>query len=305
MSVEAPMRAVRAHSGDPASVSIETLPRPVPGVDEVLVAVGATAVTNGELTWPESWPVIPAHDVSGVVGAVGGAVSSLEVDDAVFGLIGFDRPGAAADYVCVPADDLAARPDGIDHLAAAAIPLGGLTARQALFDHAGLQPGQHVLVHGGAGGVGSYAVQIAAHHGARVTATASAEDADLVAELGASSVIDYEGKFEDHVAGVDVVIDTVGGATLARSWQTLRRGGILIGIAEEPSQDEAAEAGVRSAYFVVAPNRDQLGELSRLTERGALRPVVARVLSLDQFTQALTTRPGSHVPGKTVIQVGV
>jgi NADPH:quinone reductase-like Zn-dependent oxidoreductase len=304
-SSEALMRAVCAYSSDPASITTEALPVPVPKVDEVLVAVGATAVTSGELTWPESWPVIPAHDVSGVVHSVGADVTSLDVGDAVYGLIAFDRPGAAADYVCVPAADLAPKPDDIDDLSAAALPLGGLTSWQALFDHADLQPAQHVLVHGGAGGVGSYAVQIDAHHGARVTATASAEDADLVAELGASSVIDYDGKFEDQVGGVDVVIDTVGGATLTRSWQTLRRGGILIGIAEEPSQDDAAAAGVRSAFFVVEPNRDQLGELSRLTQQGALRPAVARVLSLEEFSQALTTRPGNHAAGKTVIRVGV
>jgi NADPH:quinone reductase-like Zn-dependent oxidoreductase len=304
MSSHERMRAVRAHSSDPSDITTDTLPRPEPERDEVLVAVSATAVTSGELTWPESWPVIPAHDVSGVVEAVGADVTSLDVGDAVYGLIGFDRPGAAAEYVCVPAVDLAAKPPGIDHVAAAALPLGGLTAWQALFDHADLQPGQHVLVHGGAGGVGAYAVQLAAHHGATVTATASAADADLVAGLGASSVIDYDGRFEDQVHGVDVVIDPVGGEVLDRSWSTLRPGGILIGIADEPSQDDAAQAGVRSAYFIVEPNRDQLGELSRLTEEGALRPAVARVLSLDEITVALTTRPDTHAAGKTVIAVG-
>jgi NADPH:quinone reductase-like Zn-dependent oxidoreductase len=305
MSPEASMRAMCAHSSDPASITSETRPRPLPKPDEVLLAVRATAVTSGELSWPESWPVIPAHDVSGVVDAVGADVTSLAVGDAVYGLIGFDRPGAAADYVCVPEADLAAKPEAIDHLDAAALPLGGLTSWQALFDHAELQPTQHVLVHGGAGGVGAYAVQLAAHHGAEVTATASAGAAELVAKLGASSVIDYDDKFENQVAGVDVVIDTVGGETLARSWQTLRPGGILIGIAEEPSADDAAKAGVRCAFFVVEPNRDQLVELGRLTEQDVLRPAVARVLSLDELTVALTTRPGNHTPGKTVIQVGV
>jgi NADPH:quinone reductase-like Zn-dependent oxidoreductase len=304
MNTDAQMRAVRAHSSDPASITSETLPRPAPQPGEVLVAVGATAVTSGELTWPESWPVVPGHDVSGVVHAVGTGVRRLEVGDEVYGLIGFDRPGAAADYVCVPAADLAAKPDGIDHLAAAALPLGGLTAWQALFDHADLQAGQHVLVHGGAGGVGAYAVQIAGHYGARVTATASVEDANLVRTLGADCVIDYDGRFEDQVGEVDIVIDTVGGSTLTRSWQTLRRGGILVGIAEEPSEDEAAEAGVRCAYFIVEPNREQLDDLGQLAEQGALRPAVARVLPLEELTVALTTRPTGDALGKTVIQVG-
>jgi NADPH:quinone reductase-like Zn-dependent oxidoreductase len=305
MSSETSMRAVCASSSDPASVTNEWLERPAPAPDEVLVAVCATAVTSGELDWPESWPVIPAHDVSGVVAAVGGDVSGFAPGDAVYGLVGFDRPGAAAEYVCIPARDLATKPEGIEHVGAAALPLGGLTSWQALFDHAELQPEQHVLVHGGAGGVGAYAVQLAAHHGAKVTATASAHDADAVAELGASAVIDYDaGSFEDQVDAVDVVIDTVGGATLARSWQTLRPGGILVGIAEEPSAEDAAEAGVRCAYFVVGPNAGQLGELGRLAEQGALRPVVARVLSLEEFTVALSGPGPSHAPGKTVIQIG-
>jgi NADPH:quinone reductase-like Zn-dependent oxidoreductase len=298
------MWAVRAHSSEPASMTIEVLPRPTPRPDEVLVAVRAAAVTNGELTWPETWPVIPAHDVSGVVSAVGADVTAVHPGEEVCGLIGFERPGAAAEYVCVPSCDLAAKPACVDHLAAAALPLGGLTAWQALFDHAHVQPGEHVLVHGGAGGVGGYAVQLAAHHGARVTATASAYDADLVASLGANSVIDYAGPFEDQVADVDVVIDTVGGDTLARSWGVLHPDGILIGIAESPSEQDATAAGVRCAYFVVEPNGGQLEELTRLLELGVLRPAVRRVLELADATTAFTAHRGSHTPGKTVIRVG-
>jgi NADPH:quinone reductase-like Zn-dependent oxidoreductase len=282
----------------------EMLPRPEPGPDEALVAVRAAAVTNGELTWPETWPVIPAHDVSGVVIAVGAEVTAVSFGEEVCGLIGFDRPGAAAEYACVPSCDLAAKPTRVDHLAAAALPLGGLTSWQALFDHARVQPGEHVLVHGGAGGVGGYAVQLAAHHGARVTATASAEDADLVADLGADAVIDYVGPFEDQVADVDVVIDTVGGGTLGRSWGVLRPGGILIGVAEPPSAQDATAAGVRCAYFVVEPNGSQLKELTRLVELGVLRPRVGRVLGRADATAAFTAHQGSHTPGKTVIQVG-
>lgn len=298
------MWAVYAHSSEPASMTIEKLARPTPRPDEVLVAVRAAAVTNGELTWPETWPVIPAHDVSGVVIAVGAEVTAVPLGEEVCGLICFERPGAAAEYVCVPSCDLAAKPACADHLAAAALPLGGLTAWQALFDHAHVQAGEHVLVHGGAGGVGGYAVQLAAHHGARVTATASAEDADLVANLGASSVIDYAGPFEDQVADVDVVIDTVGGDALGRSWGVLRPDGILIGIAEPPSEQDATAAGVRCAYFVVEPNGGQLKELIRLVELGVLRPRVGRVLGRADATAAFTAHHGSHTPGKTVIQVG-
>ena len=211
------MRAMCASSPDPASLSSQSVPVPDPGPDEVLVEVRATAITTGELEWPESWPAIPCHDLSGVVAATGPRVADWQPGDNVCGLVGFDRPGAAAEYVTAPAADLAAKPDGVDHLAAAAVPLGALTAWQALHQHARLQPGQHVLVHGGAGGVGAYAVQLAALHGARVTATASAPDLDFVAGLGARDVLDYTGRFEDHVRDVDVVIDPVGGTTTARS----------------------------------------------------------------------------------------
>lgn len=303
MSPGSPMHAVLAHSSDPTSLTYDTLPRPRPGPGEVLVAVHATAVTAGELTWPETWPVIPAHDVSGVVADTGEDVTDIHIGDEVYGLIGFDRPGAAAEYVAVPATDLAAKPATADHLATATLPLAGLTAWQALVDHARLAAGQHVLIHGGAGGVGSCAVQIAVHLGATVTATASAADADFVTGLGASSVIDYRSRFEDQVGDVDVVFDTVGGATTARSWQVLRAGGVLVGIAEEPPAQDAATRGVRGLFFVVGPNRDELVELARLVDLGALRLTVGRVFPLAETATAITTQRDSHIRGKVVIRV--
>lgn len=274
------MYAVRAHSADPTDLRYEQVPRPIPGPGEVLVAVHATAVTAGELSWSNEWPLIPAHDLSGVVAELGPEVSDLTAGDKIYGLVGFDRPGAAAEYVAVPVDQLAGKPGSIDHLAAATVPLGALTAWQALVDHAKLVAGQHVLVHGGAGGVGSYAVQLAAHRGAKVTATASQADAEFVAGLGAHTVIDYRSRFEDQVNDVDVVIDTVGGQTLARSWQVLRPGGILVGIADEPSAEDADRHGVRAVYFVVEPHREQLTEIAKLVDAGALRPMPGPVFPL-------------------------
>jgi NADPH:quinone reductase-like Zn-dependent oxidoreductase len=303
MTPNSMMHAVLAHGSDPTSLTYETLPRPRPGPGEVLIAVHATAVTAGELTWPESWPVIPAHDVSGVAADLGEGVTDTHVGDEVYGLIGFDRPGAAAEYVAVPATDLAAKPATADHFATATLPLGGLTAWQALIDHARLEEGQHVLVHGGAGGVGTYAVQLAVHLGANVTATASAADADFVTGLGASSVIDYTSRFEEQVADVDVVFDTVGRDTLARSWQVLRAGGVLISVADEPPAQAAAARGVRGLYFVVEPNRDQLIELARLVDLGALRLTVGPVFPLADTAAAITTQRDSHIRGKVVIQV--
>src|SRR5499427_6430948 len=268
------MRAMRASGPDPASLTCETIPVPEPGAGELLVEVQATAVTADELTWPESWPAIPCHDLSGLVAAAGPGVEGWSPGDEVYGLVGFDRPGAAADYVTAPAAELAPKPSSIDHLAAAAVPLGALTAWQALHEHARLQPGQHVLVHGGAGGVGIYAVQLAALHGARVTATASARDAELVAGLGADDVLDYAGRFEDHVHDVDVVVDPVGGETMARSWPVLRSGGILVAIADEPGSDHGGRDDVRGVYFVVKPDGGQLRELAQLVSNRRLRPAV-------------------------------
>ena len=179
------MRAMLAASADPSSLTCEMVPVPDPGPGELLVEVRATAITADELTWPEKWPAIPCHDLSGVVATTGPDVTGWQPGDEVYGLVGFDRPGAAAGFVTAPAADLAPKPAAIDHVAAAAVPLGALTAWQALHEHAQLQPGQHVLVHGGAGGVGAYAVQLAAQHGARVTATASARNQAFVTGLGA------------------------------------------------------------------------------------------------------------------------
>jgi NADPH:quinone reductase-like Zn-dependent oxidoreductase len=238
-----------------------------------------------------------------VVAGVGDQVADLRRDDEVYGLIGFDRPGAAAEYVAVPEVQLAAKPATVDHLAAATLPLGALTAWQALVDHAVVKKGQHVLVHGGAGGVGNFAVQLAAHLGARVTATASAADAAFVAALGADTVIDYRQQFEDQIKDVDIVIDTVGGQTLARSWGVLRPGGVLIGVADPPPAEDAEAHHARAVYFVVEPNRKQLGELAQLVDDGSLRPMIGQVFPLGEAAEAVVTQRNSHIRGKVVLQV--
>src|SRR5262245_30174546 len=297
------MSAMRASSPDPASLTCETVPIPDPGPGELLVEVHATAVTAGELTWPESWPAIPCHDLSGVVAATGSGVTSWRPGDEVYGLIGFDRPGAAAEYVTALAADLAAKPSGVGHVEAAAVPLAALTAWQALHEHARLQPGQHVLVHGGAGGVGTYAVQLAALHGARVTATASARDAEFVAGLGADDVLDYTGRFGDHVHDADVVVDPVGGETMARSWPVLRSGGTLVAIAEEPGPDQGGRDDVRSVYFVVRPDGGQLRELAQLVSNRRLRPAVSAVFGLTNLLAAFRAQRPARAPGKVIISV--
>jgi NADPH:quinone reductase-like Zn-dependent oxidoreductase len=298
------MRAMCASSSDPASLTSQSVSVPDPGPGELLVEVRATAITADELTWPEKWPAIPCHDLSGVVAATGPGTDGWRAGDEVYGLVGFDRPGAAAEYVTAPAADLAPKPVSVDHLAAASIPLGALTAWQALHEHAKLAPGQHVLVHGGAGGVGAYATQLAAQFGARVTATASARDLDFVTGLGAHDVLDYTGRFEDHVRDVDVVIDPVGGTTTARSWPVLRSGGILVDIAEEADPAKGGRDDVRSVFFVVRPDGGQLRELASLVDKGQLRPVMSTVFELNDLAEAFGAQRGSRPPGKVIINVG-
>ena len=224
------MKAVRLHSrGGPEQLVYEDAPLPDPAAGEVRVRVFAAGITPTELTWDATYqtpdgrdrlPSIPGHDVSGVVEALGRGVTGVSPGDAVYGLIDFPRDGSAAEFVAVPAAHLAPKPGTLDHVRAAAVPLSALTAWQALFDHAGLAAGQKVLIHGAAGGVGSFAVQLARWRGAQVSGTTSADDADFLRALGVETVIDYRAaRFEDLLRDVDVVLDTVGGETLERSWR--------------------------------------------------------------------------------------
>jgi NADPH:quinone reductase-like Zn-dependent oxidoreductase len=311
------MHAVRAHTrGGPEQLVYEEAPRPEPGPGEVLVAVKAASMTPHELTWGATWthssdgtgpertPIIPSHEFSGVVAARGAGVERPAEGEAVYGLIPFTRDGGAAEYVIVPAAVVATKPATVDHDHAAALPLSALTAWQALLDHADLRAGQHVLVQGGAGGVGIYVVQIAAGLGARVSATAAAADLEFVRDLGAEQVIDYaHDRFEDHVRDLDVVVDLVGGATQSRSWPVLKRDGILVSTAAPPDPQEAARHGVRGAYFVVEPDQDALRSIAELVDNGRLRPVLDRVLPLAETRsgyEALET--GKH-RGKIVIHI--
>jgi NADPH:quinone reductase-like Zn-dependent oxidoreductase len=312
------MTALRAHRrGGPEVLVIERAPVPVAAAGEVLVAVHAAAITFDELTWTETWtrdgvsrtPVIPSHEVSGVVADVASGVGDFAPGDEVYGLIRFDRDGAAADFVTVPAADLATKPSTVSHVVAAALPLAGLTALQALVDHAAVQPGQAVLVHGGAGGVGALAVQLAAILGAQVTATVRSDAGELLRGFGAQRVIDVRTEaFDDTGGAYDVVIDTVGGQTLDRSFAVLRRGGRLVALSEPPPAGKADEYGVTATFFIVEPNRDQLAKLAALVDgssaKGRLHVEIAQTYPLDQGREAFESgrRPGRRA-GKTVIVV--
>jgi NADPH:quinone reductase-like Zn-dependent oxidoreductase len=311
------MKAVRAHRrGGPEQLVFEVAPRPEPARGEALVAVHAASITPDELSWPATWtdradlggrdrtPIVPAHELSGVVAQLGLEVTEVEVGDEVYGLIPFVRDGAAAEFVSVPAAVLAGKPVTIDHDTAASIPLAALTAWQALVDHAGLRADHHVLIHGAAGGVGSFAVQIAADLGARVTATARESDLAFVRGLGAAEVVDYEhDRFEDHVQDVDVVLDPVGGPTQVRSWSVLRPGGVLVSVAVPPDPDEAAKHRARGMYFVVQPDRGQLETIKQLVDSGRITPIVDRVVPLAETRAAYEGLRTEHRQGKVVLHV--
>ncbi len=287
------MWAIRLHP----PLVYERVETPRPGPGEALVRVHAAAITRDELEWPvDRLPATPSYEFSGVVAAISDDVDGLAVGDEVYALGDFERDGAAAEYAVVPSGLLARKPQTLGHVESAALPLAALSAWQGLFDHGKLRPGERVLVHGAAGGVGSFAVQLARHRGAHVIGTASPGGVETVRGLGADEVVDnMSTRFEEIVAPVDLVFDTAGGELLARSPTVLREGGRLVSIAEEPSGD--------GIYFVVEPDREQLVELARLVDSGELRPLVDSVFPLAETRAAFERcmQPGKR--GKVVLRV--
>ena len=244
-------------------------------------------------------PFIPGHEFSGELAALGEGVTSFRVGDAVYGMNDWYGDGAEAEYCLARFDDIACKPVSVDHVDAAVTPISALTAWQGLFGRARLEAGQHVLVHGGAGSVGSFAVQFAHWRGARVTATVSAANIDFVRNLGADDVIDYRAeRFEERVRGVDAVFDTVGGDTLRRSWSVLKPGGRLVTVAA--SEEDAQDERTREAFFIVQPRQAELEEIARLIDAGQVRPVVGAEFALADASQAYQTKP---IRGKVVLRV--
>jgi NADPH:quinone reductase-like Zn-dependent oxidoreductase len=313
------MRAISPRGWGAAELLTEIrTPRPVPGTTEILVRVHAAGVnatdwkqrvTGGLGLWGD--PPILGYDVSGTVEAVGLGATLFAPGDEVFGMPRFpQQAGAYAEYVAAPARQFVPKPTVIDHVQAAALPLAALTAWQALVDTADVRPGQRVLVHAAAGGVGHLAVQIAKARGAEVIGTATAPKHELLRSLGADRLIDYTAApFEDDLTGVDVVLDTIGGEYLARSLDTLRPGGILICLASpfDPPDDVAAAAAerrIRVAAPLVEPDRLALTEIAALVESGALRPVIETVLPLAEARQAHELGESGRTTGKIVLTLG-
>jgi NADPH:quinone reductase-like Zn-dependent oxidoreductase len=282
------MRAVRLRSpGGPDELVVEDVATPRLGSGEAIVRVHAAAITRDELEWPvERLPAIPAYEMSGVVADIAPDVDATLTGQPVYALTQFDRDGAAAEFVAVPAKLLAPKPGSLDHVQAAAVPLAALSAWQGLFDHGRLQAGQRVLIHGAAGGVGQFATQLGRWAGAHVIGTTSGASTERAKRLGAHEVIEYD-RFdvEGVLAPVDLVFDTAGGDVLARSPAIVKPGGRLLSVAEEPPSLPAG-ATITSSYFVVEPNRDQLVEIGRLVDGGDVRPEVDSVFPLAEARAA-------------------
>ena len=290
----------------------DDVPIPYLGIGDVLVRAHAASFTPDELDWPSTWvdrlgrdrhPVVPGHEVSGVVEALGAGTTGVGIGDAVYGLTDWYRSGTTAEYVAVEARNVALKPVSLDHNQASAIPMAGLTAWQALFVHGGLASGQTVLIHGAGGGVGSFAVQLAHAAGARVIGTGRAGAADLVAELGADEFVDVEQQRpEDIVRDANLVVDLVGSQALVASGEIVASGGVVVSLVEDKPTARARD-DVRGIFFIVEPRSSELAELACRIDGGELRPVIGQVTPLAEGRQAFEAKRTGGVRGKSVLEI--
>jgi NADPH:quinone reductase-like Zn-dependent oxidoreductase len=308
------MKAVRIHGyGGIDVLCYEEAPQPKPGDDEVLIRVFASSVNPFDCAVRAGYmggyfnytlPLIPGTDVSGVIEEVGANVTDLKPGDEVYARAGVWRDGSYAEFVVVTAADVAFKPKTVDHFHAAALPHVTLTAWQALVEVANVAPGQKVLVHAAAGGVGHIAVQLSKIRGATTVGTASV-NIDTLKELEVDETIDYSTTdFENEVKDVDVVLDLIGGDTQQRSWAVLRPGGILIATVQPPSEEVAAAHGVRQNFVSTAPPMKRvLTEVANLVDTGQLKPIVSAILPLSEIQKAHEMVEGKHVHGKVVLSI--
>jgi NADPH:quinone reductase-like Zn-dependent oxidoreductase len=306
------MKAIRIHEyGGPEQLRYEDAPTPEAASGQVLIRVHAASVNPIDYKiaasafrqfMPLDLPWVPGGDFSGVVEAVGPGVTGVNPGDAVYG----DSPGggAYAQFVAAPAATIAPKPGKLSHVEAASVPIAAQTAWQALFDHGHLQRGQTVLIHAAAGGVGTFAVQLAHWKGAKVLATGSASNAAYLRSLGADQVIDYHTTpFETVAKEVDVVLDPVGGETQARSFGVLKAGGYLVSTVQPPSEEEARRRLVHAVLMRMQPSTQGLAQLAEPLDTGAIRTVVTKTYPLSQARDAWAEHLSGHARGKVVLEV--
>jgi NADPH:quinone reductase-like Zn-dependent oxidoreductase len=297
------MRAitVRDREADDYGLSLTELPDPRAAENDVIVQVHAAGFLRGEPEWPGTWvdragrdrtPSVLGHELSGVVVELGYGTTGLSVGQRVFGLTDWARNGSLAEFVAVEARNLAPLPADIDHTTAAALPMPGLTAWQALFDHAHLQAGQIVLIHGAGGSVGSVAVQLARETGAHIIGTGRASDQDLAGTLGAHEFLDLDSEKLEDAGEVDVVFDVIGGEIRDRSTALLRPGGTLVTVADPPT---VHPSDGRAIFFVVEPNREQSAQLAARVRDGRLTPLVTAVRDLAAVPAVFAERTRGRI----------
>lgn len=313
-SAAATMKAIVLHKyGGPEALTYEDTARPEPKDDEVLIRVVAASVNPVDVAirsgkyaqyFHTRLPLIPGMDAAGVIEKAGSKITGLKAGDAVYAFFTLQGEGGYAEYVVAKENEVARKPSAITYEQAAAVPAVGSTAWQALMDAAHLDAGQTVLIHGGSGGVGHMAIQIAKARGARVIATASTANQDFLKKLGADETIDYtKTKFEDVVKDVDVVLDAVGGETLTKSYGVVKKGGIIVTIADEPNAKELEAHGIRGVSISAAPKNETFAELTRLIDEKKLNPVVTQVFPLAAAAKAQEQIATRHTRGKIVLRV--
>ena len=307
-------KACRVHAfGPPANIVLEDVDLTEPGVGEMLIRVVAAGVgpwdgwiRSGHSVLPQPLPLTLGSDLSGTVEAIGPGVTDFARGDEVFGVTNPRFVGAYAEHAIVSAGMMARKPARLDHIDAASVPVIAVTAWQALYREADLKAGQRVLIHGAAGNVGAYAVQLAHATCAHVIATASAGDVEYVRSLGADVVVDYRAeRFEDTATNVDVVVDLVGGETQSRSFQVLKKGGVLASAVSQPDAALAASHGVKANFFLVAVNSADLTRVAELIETGCLQTNVGTILPLAGARSAHEMLDGTRARprGKIVLKV--
>lgn len=307
------MKTVRVHGfGGVESIVCEKVPRPVPGMGEVLVRVKAAGVgpwdawvRSGRSAIPQPLPLTLGSDLSGIVESVGPGVSGFLPGDDVFGVTNPQFTGAYAEYAVAEAGMIAPKPHRLSHVEAASVPVAASTAWQMVFDHGQVDGTKRVLVHGAAGNVGAYAVQLAKWAGAEVVATVFARDLEYVLALGADRVIDAgTARFEEQVKGADAVIDTVGGETQERSLGIIRPGGVLVSSVARPDKDKTAQHRVRGVFLLVSVTSDGLATIAGMLDSGQLATKVGEVLPLASARLAHEMLAGKHHRrGKIVLAV--
>jgi NADPH:quinone reductase-like Zn-dependent oxidoreductase len=306
------MKAARVlRFGPPNAITNEDMPKPEPKAGQLLVRVKAAGVGDWDALIREGkvklqpLPLILGSELSGIIEGIGADVSGFELGDEVYGATNEQFSGAYAEYAVPSARRMALKPKTLSFIEAASAPIVTVTAWQMLFEYAQVTAGQTVLIHGAAGNVGAYAVQLATHAGLHVIATARSADLDYVRGLGADTVVDYNAeRFEDSVTGVDVVLDTVGGDTQQRSLRVLKPGGILVSVVSPVPDATQTRYGVRAAYFYVDVTTARLNTITELFESSKLVTDVGTVLSLEDARAAHEMLGGaSHKRGKIVLSI--